>query len=447
MEEGRGAQFAPPSPYHPESAGYPTSTAPPRSGGHPSFNQPYNDRGARRPSSSPYHRELAANQTPTGPRAQDSIPQYSNDRRIGPSFGGAGYIRPNKRLADDTDVLPSAKRVNVGDYDPGFNRSVMPPPSRPGVNTSGASAQGPKPTQNSGQELHPRQDNPHPVRSSLVGLLEILEPLENMQQIKNLIKHCKNRIFKVANDIYKSLYDKEAHDRKHRDKQEWKAHRNGRKGDLDVIPISVTRGDRSDPNEDNKNIRPGPQHSVTQEKLCLAVLIRNENWSHSFVYKILTTFSKSEINTRQMRRNIEMNYANIHRTGHDDPSQSVASFTSMNFNSTHPKYKFKSPCFMHLDGQVLVPKGTKRLHVGHLTSQRDLDILDDVLEEEFFRNPPNRRPSTRYLGPVSSTIPTSTAPLRRQTPDALPSSPMLPPPQSRELPQQAPQAEDTVASR
>jgi hypothetical protein len=73
MEEGRGAQFAPPSPYHPESAGYPTSTAPPRSGGHPSFNQPYNDRGARRPSSSPYHRELAANQTPTGPRAQDSI--------------------------------------------------------------------------------------------------------------------------------------------------------------------------------------------------------------------------------------------------------------------------------------------------------------------------------------------------------------------------------------
>jgi hypothetical protein len=212
---------------------------------------------------------------------------------------------------------------------------------------------------------------------------------------------------------------------------------------MDVIPITVTRGDQSQPKIGNHNIRPGPQHSMAQEKLCLAVLIRNDKWSHSSVYKILTTFTNTELDLPHVRRNIKANYANLHRTDHDDRSQSVPSFRSMDFTSTNPKYAFKSPCFMHLDGLLLVSKHTERLSAGYLTSQRDLDTLDEVLEEEFFRNVPNRRPSTRDEDSVGSTITASTAPMRRQTPGTLPSSPMLPPPQSEELHQSAPQVEDT----
>jgi hypothetical protein len=138
---------------------------------------------------------------------------------------------------------------------------------------------------------------------------------------------------------------------------------------------------------------------------------------------------------------------NIHRTVYDDHMQSWPSFRSINFTSTNSNYEFDSPCFMHMEGQMVVSERTEVLKVGHLTGPRDFEILDEVLQEAFFRTAPNLRPSTRDQGTVSSTSANPSAPLMREAPNAPPTSPTLPPPQSRELHQQASQAEDTVASQ
>jgi hypothetical protein len=438
--QGRGAPPSHPTPHHSSSAGVQTPTGP--------------------RAHTLYRSESAGNQIPTGPRAhtpaslrsdtptglssQGHKPEQSNY----PSFGGAQSTRQNKRGGDDSVKPPSAKRVNDRDHDGRFNKPAMLAPPRPDMNTSIGSAQGQKHTQNSGKELLPRQDNPRPVKNSRVGLLGTLLPLENPAQVNSTIDHHLNRALAVANSLYKSHFDKEADRRKKVLKQVWKADPNGIRGQFAVVPITVTRGDPSDPPRGNHNIRPAPQHSLTQEKLCLAVLIKNDPQSHSSVYQILTTFSHSDIdNNDQLRRNIKANYVNIHRTGYDDHMQSWLSFRSINFTSTNSNYEFDSPCFMDMEGQMVVSKRTEFLKVGHLTGPRDFEILDEVLQEAFFRTAPNLRPSTRDQGTVSSTSANSSAPLMREAPNAPPTSPTLPPPQSRELHQQASQAEDTVASQ
>jgi hypothetical protein len=213
--------------------------------------------------------------------------------------------------------------------------------------------------------------------------------------------------------------------------EEWKQYPDGQRGDVDVIVTTSVRGDRSKAKRGNKNIRPGPHDTDIIEKMCPAVLVNAEG-TDSLFYKVLTTFTNRDLDTKEMRQNIKDNHVTIHQTGHDDPTKARPSFGSLEFTSNNETYLFKTPCFMPIVNLVSVPKHSRRLRLGRLTGMRDFKTLDDILEEECSRNISADRRSVRDHGPIDPTDPNSSAPTRYQPPSALPGSPTFPP-QSREV--------------
>jgi len=380
-------------------------------------------------------RESTSHYTSTAPARSGRPPTtsqtHSHYHRAAPSFAGPEVNRPRKRPAYESDNVEDprpvkkgkpteaeSRRVYNGNCNRGIDNSAMVPPPKPDV----AFAQHP----DSADDLFHPPDHPNPAKVS--DLLKPLQPFRNEKLVNDLINRARGPTLDVANLLYRRHHDEEDR-RAKEDGQHWRVSSHGQRGDVDVVIHTGVLGDQSRPPKGNKNIRPGPRHTNIIEKLSPAVLISNRKGHHSMIYRILTTFTNTELDTREKRQAVQDNYANFHRTGYDDRTKLMRCFRSLDFTSAQKTYAFMTPCYMPTEGLVLIPKSSKRLHLGHLTESRNFEALDEVLEEEFRRNTPN---GVRRRVPADSTNPNVSASPRHQTQNTLPSSPKFSP-QSKEV--------------
>jgi hypothetical protein len=221
-----------------ESAGYQTSTAPLRGGGHQGYRPPYNDRGAPHPSPNhhnrgggqsyrPLHNDRGAphpspshhydgstvNQIPLGPRNPSSNQDHNNVRLSGPSSGGTGPPHQNnKRMGDGVDNFQPAKKGKPLGWTKMTAITIK-------TSTTGGCPRRPDPILT--RTLHPLRARNRlkilerscfPVKITLAQSEAVerdystLQPLEDMAQINCLVDHHTNRTLKVANSIYQSFF-------------------------------------------------------------------------------------------------------------------------------------------------------------------------------------------------------------------------------------------------